>query len=174
MFLAFMKTADMLIEIALEIKPSRTSFLGTEISDPGFLVDKDVSVELRLAPELFVASRALDALRLRGLDIGVLGSLVLLEVGPLVHGQVARVAHISLVYPHVSLKKEWIFELLTALRTFVGKHVSRVLELMLPEKVILVKFFSAVVTRILLHIVNFLHMFLKTIFVGKFSDTLLT
>ena len=174
MFLSFMKTADMLIEIALEIKPSRTSFLGTEISDPGFLVDKDVSVELRLTPELFVASRALDALRLRGLDIGVLGSLVLLEVGPLVHGQVARVAHISLVYPHVSLKKERIFELLTALRTFVGKHVSRVLELMLPEEVILVKFFSAVVTRILLHIVNFLHMFLKTVFIGKFSVTLRT
>ena len=80
MFLAFMETADMLIEITLEIKPSRTSFFGTEKGVTDFLMDKDVSVELRLAPEFLVTCRALDALQLRVLDVWMLGRLVLLEV----------------------------------------------------------------------------------------------
>lgn len=80
MFLAFMETADMLSEITLEIEPSRTSFLRTEKGVTGFLMDKDVSVELRLAPEFLVTCRAPGALQLRVLDVWVLGRLVLLEV----------------------------------------------------------------------------------------------
>ena len=76
--------------------------------------------------------------------------------------------------PHVSLEKERIFELLTALRTFVGQHISSVLEFMLPKEVVFVEFLSAVVTRILLYIMNFLHMFLKTVLVSKFGTALLT
>ena len=116
MFLAFVEAADMLIEIILEVKPSRTSLFGTEISDPGFLVDEDVLVELRLTPERLVTGQALDGLRLHhSLDVGVLHGLVLLEVRPLVQGQVTLVAHISLVDPHVPLEEEGIFELLAAL-----------------------------------------------------------
>ena len=116
MLLAFVKTADMLTEITLEVKPSRTSIFGTEIGEPRFLVNEDVFVELRLAPERLVTGRALYGLHLRhGLDVGMLDGLVLLQVRPLVQGQVTFVTHISLVHPHVPLEKEWILELLTAL-----------------------------------------------------------
>ena len=116
MFLAFVETADMLTEIILEVKPSRTSIFGTEIGEPRFLVNEDVFVELRLAPESLVTGRAPDGLHLRhGLDVGMLDGLVLLQVRPLVQGQITLVAHISLVHPHVPLEKEWILELLTAL-----------------------------------------------------------
>ena len=78
MLLSLVEAAHVLAEIALEVKPSGTALLGTGEGGPRLLVDQGVSVELRPAPELLVAGGAPD--RLHGLEVGVLGGPVLLEV----------------------------------------------------------------------------------------------
>ena len=56
----------------------------------------------------------------------------------------------------------------------MGIHASSVLQFVLTQKVIFVKFLPTFFTGILLHVVELLHVLLETVFVGKFGVALLT